>query len=167
VAPELVGTSVLLRGIRDEDVDAWLAGEDDEQVRWFEAPRPARREDVERAIAEWQASWAADGSVRQWAIVDRVTGELAGGVDLRLHGDGVVNLAYVVFPAWRRRRFATEAAELVFAYASSSLGTSTVRIKVLEGNVASLGVVARLGAALVGTETTEAGGTLLVHELRL
>lgn len=166
MAPELVGASVVLRGLRDDDVDAWLAGEDDEQVRWFEARR-SRREDVERAIREWQASWATDGSVRQWAIVDRATGALAGGVDLRLHGEGVVNLAYVVFPPWRRRQFATEAAALVLAYASSSLGASTVRIKVLQGNVASLGVVAQLGATLVGTETTEAGGTLLVHELQL
>jgi RimJ/RimL family protein N-acetyltransferase len=163
----LVGATVVLRGIRDDDVDAWLEGEDDEQLRWFEAPRPARREDVQRAVAEWQASWATDGSVRHWAIVDRATGELAGGVDLRLHGEGVVNLAYVVFPPWRRRGMATEAARLALGYAASALGATAVRIKVLDGNVASLAVTARLGAALAGTETTEAGGTLLVHELSL
>ena len=46
---------IALRRLSESDVDAWLAGEDDEQIRWFEFPRAATRADVERAIAAWQA----------------------------------------------------------------------------------------------------------------
>ncbi len=79
----LEGEAVRLRPLSLADVDEWMAGEDDEQIRWFEFPRPARREDVVRAIERWQESWISGGPVRQWAVCERSTGQIAGGVEVR------------------------------------------------------------------------------------
>ena len=158
---------IILRRLSLDDVDEWLAGEDDEQVRWFEFPRSAKRDDVERAIAAWQDSWRSGGGVRQWGVCLRSSGVIAGGVELRLLNTGEVNLSYVVFPTWRRRGIGTRASRLALAYGNRVLGATTAVIKVLEGNDASLGVVRKLGAVEVGSEPSEAGGRFIVHQLVL
>ena len=48
---------VVLKPLARDDASEWLAGEDDEQLRWFEAPRPAELSDVEEFISSCQESW--------------------------------------------------------------------------------------------------------------
>jgi len=158
---------VLLRRLSMDDVDAWLAGEDDEQIRWFEFPGPATRAHVERAIAAWQESWACEGAVRQWGVRALPGHDLAGGVELRDLGDGRVNLSYVIFPPYRRRGFAARASRLALSYAAQVLRASSAVIKIVEGNEASLGVARSLGAEMVGHEPTAAGSRFVVFCLLL
>jgi RimJ/RimL family protein N-acetyltransferase len=158
---------VLLRRLSMDDVDAWLLGEDDEQIRWFEFPGPATRGHVERAIAAWHESWAREGPVRQWGVRVRPEQVLAGGVELRDLGASGVNLSYVIFPAYRRRGLATRASRLALAYAESVLGASSAVIKIVEGNEASIGVARNLGAAIVGHEPSEASGRFIVFRVTL
>jgi RimJ/RimL family protein N-acetyltransferase len=164
---ELGGQGIVLRVLTLDDADEWLAGEDDEQIRWFEFPRPAGREDVVNAIERWRASWTSSGPVRHWAVCERGTDAIAGGVEVRDLGDDVVNLSYVVFPAFRRRGFATSASRLALAYAERELGAKTAVIQVLEDNVASHAVARRLGATRRGSTASETGGILIVYELGL
>lgn len=167
-APTIEGDGVVLRAIREDDAEAWLAGEDEDALVAFEAPRPARLDDVERAIARWRASWADEGSLRQWAIVAQPEGDLAGGVDLRdLGGWREANLAYVVFPPFRGRGLATAASRAAVRYAAEHLGVRSVRIAVLTDNVRSLHVARRLGASHVGREPSDRGATFEVFRLEL
>jgi RimJ/RimL family protein N-acetyltransferase len=167
VVDDLGDDVVILRRLSMDDVDAWFAGEDAEQTRWFEFPGPATRAHVERAIVGWQESLASDGPVRQWGVCVRPANELAGGVEVRDLGDERVNLSYVIFPPYRRRRFATRASWLALDYAARFLGASSAVIKILDGNEASFGVARNLGAEMVGHETSEAGGRLIVFRLPL
>jgi len=149
------------------DANEWLAGEDDELVRWFEFPRRSTHEDVVRAIEAWADSWHAGGPVRCWAICDVATSAIAGGVELRQLELNDVNLSYFVFAQWRRRGIATRAAELALHYAATSMHASRAVIKVLEGNEASLGVVRHLDASFVGTTPSDASGTFRVFHRSL
>jgi RimJ/RimL family protein N-acetyltransferase len=158
---------VFLRRLSKDDVDAWLAGEDDEQLRWFEFPGPATRAQVEHAIAAWQESWTHEGPVRQWGVCLRASEELAGGVELRDLGDNHVNLSYVIFPPYRRRGLATRASRLALDYAARVLSASSGVIKLVEGNEASLGVARSLGAELVGNELSAAGTRFVVFRVTL
>jgi RimJ/RimL family protein N-acetyltransferase len=158
---------VVLRPLGLDDVDEWLAGEDDEQIRWFEFARPAVRDDVVHAIERWSGSWRALGPVRNWGVCDARTGRILGGVEVRDLGDGEVNLSYVVFPFARRQGIATRAAMLALAYAIAEMGARVALLKILDGNVASLGVARRLGAVRAGTEMSERGGTFVVLRCEL
>lgn len=161
------GGTIQLRPLTLADAHEWLAGEDDELVRWFESPRRSTLEDVVRAIERWDESWRLGGPVRCWAICDVATAAITGGVELhRLDGDDV-NLSYWVFAAWRRRGIAKRATELALDYAASSMGATRAVIKVLEGNIASLAVARYLGAQLVATTPSDAGGTFLVFHRAL
>jgi RimJ/RimL family protein N-acetyltransferase len=167
VVDDLSDNVVLLRRLTMDDVDAWFAGEDDEQIRWFEFPGPASPAHVERAISAWQEAWARGGPVRQWGVCVRPGQELVGGVEVRDLGDGRVNLSYVIFPSFRRRGFATRASRLALDYAARVLGASSAVIKILDGNEASVGVARSLGAEVIGDEPSDAGGRFIVFRLPL
>jgi RimJ/RimL family protein N-acetyltransferase len=164
---DLFDDEIELRRLTLDDVDEWLAGEDSEQIRWFEFPGPATRSNVEQAVNAWQESWRAAGPVRQWGVCMRSTGAIAGGVEVRKLGEGEVNLSYVVFPVWRRQGVATRASRLALAYARTELGATAAVMKILEGNTASLGVAQKLGAVQTGTEASEAGGRFVVLRVML
>jgi RimJ/RimL family protein N-acetyltransferase len=159
--------TIRLRPLTLADAHEWLAGEDDDMARGFEFPRRSTHEDVVRAIGDWSESWRLAGPVRQWAICDSATAAIAGGVELRQLEGSDVNLSYVVFPPWRRRGIATRAAELALGYAATEMHATRAVIKVLDSNAASLAVARHLGAQLVGTTPSDAGGTLLVHHRAL
>jgi len=168
MSDELLTDGVLvLKPLIAGDASEWLAGEDDEQIRWFEAPRPAQLSDVQRFIAECQESWRTMGRHRHWGI-RRVDSEiLLGGVDVRDIGDAEVNLSYVVFPQFRRDGVARGAAFLALAYAARSMGARTAIIKMLPGNLASLNLAQGLGAKYVGDESSDASRTVKVFTLCL
>jgi RimJ/RimL family protein N-acetyltransferase len=153
---------VRLRPLDLVDVDEWMAGENEEQIRWFEFPGSSTRENVVDAIQKWMHSCRTSGPVRRWAVCEPTTDRILGGVEVRDLGAGEVNLSSVVFPWARRRGIATRAAELALAYAVKEMGARTAIIKVLEGNQASLGVARQLGALESRTEPSGAAGVFIV-----
>lgn len=158
----------MLEEVEDSDAAAWLAGEDEEQLRAFEWPQGAQLADVQRAIAQWRAGWTTEGALRQWVVRAGDERALAGGLDLRDLGDWRnANLSYVIFPPFRRRRLATGAARLALEWGRVHLGIEHVRVAVLEWNTASKGVATSLGARWVSQESSLAGGTLDVFDLDL
>jgi RimJ/RimL family protein N-acetyltransferase len=167
VTVELHDGTVLLRPLRPQDAPAHKAGEDDEQIRAFEFPGPAPLANVVAAIERWQESWRSGGPDRNFGIWLPDGATLVGNVEVRVIEHGHVNLSYLVFPAWRRRGFATRACRLALAYAASQMGAARARIAMLDSNPASAGVARALGAVEVGTEASEAGGTYRVFSLPL
>ena len=169
-SPRQRSPRVNLRALQLSDAPAWLAGEDAEQLRWFQMPA-ARLADVERAIERWSAGWRDDGPVRQWGIwVDHA---LAGGVELRVREDSRANVSYVVFPAFRRRGHATAAVELAVAWGITHLSVDGFVAIVDERNIASRGVAerarlhARRARRTVGAHRVGADAPLRVLALTL
>ena len=148
------------------DATAWLAGEDEEQLKWFQMPA-ASLQDVERAIEGWQAGWRDGGSIRHWGIW--VDDALGGGVELRVREDGRANVSYVVFPAFRRHGYATAAVRSAAAWGLEHLPIDAVVAIVDERNIASRRVAENAGFTLDGSaepwEHTESG-VMLRYVLR-
>ncbi len=147
-APVLVGDGFELRPLVLGDASAWKVGEDEEQIRWFEAPGPAPIVNVISAIRRWQAGWADDGPVRHWGIWS--DDQLVGGVELRMRDDGRANLSYLVFPAGRRRGLALRAVWVASTWAFETLAVSAVVAIIDERNVASRRVAEQAGFVLDG-----------------
>lgn len=158
---------VVLQPLATVDAAEWLAGEDDEQVRWFEFPRRSLLSDVQRFIDESQTSWRSGGDHRHWAIRWVESAPIVGGIDLRRLGDDEVNLSCVVFAPHRRQGVAGRASLLALRYAAKVLGATTALIKLLPGNVPSRRLAEGLGATLIGTAPSDAGATHLVYRVAL
>ena len=144
------------------DVDGWLAGDDEEQQRWFEAPGPAPRENVVRHVEQSREGWATSGPKRHWGIwLDDV---LAGGIDIENRGHGNAYLSYVVFPASPRRGVAAESIPLVTKWAFDNWPINHAVAVIDELNVASRATAERAGFRLEGkadpSEYSESGTML-------
>lgn len=127
---------VTLRVLEMRDADAWKAGEDEEQRRWFEMPGPAPMENVVAAITRWRASWRDNnGGERHWGVWHQH--ELTGGVAVRVREDGRANVSYIVFPPWRRRGFAVRAVRLATDWAFDHLDAAAAVAVINPGNEAS------------------------------
>jgi RimJ/RimL family protein N-acetyltransferase len=161
------GDGIELRPLQISDAAAHKAGEDLEQLDAFEFPGPAPLENVTAAIREWERSWAEDGPVRDFGIWATATSELIGNVEVRVTAPHRVSLSYLVFPEWRRRGVATQAARLALRYAAEQLDAAYATISVLETNAASRAVASSLGAEITDWATSEAGRRQVVFTLRL
>lgn len=144
----LQGTAFELRVLRHVDADAWKAGEDPEQIRWFQAPGPAPIQNIVATIDTWRSNWSADGPVRHWGIWTE--GVLVGGVEVRVRDDRKANISYVVFPSARRRHLASKALSLVSASALERLDVAAIVAVIDEDNVGSRGVAHAAGFVLDG-----------------
>ena len=158
---------LLLKPLDADDAREWLAGEDTEQLRWFESPHPAQLTDVENFIVSCQESWRIMGDHRHWGIRRVGSDALLGGVDVRLLGDDEVNISYVVFPQFRRQGIARGASRLALNYASLSMRAKTAVIKMLPENLNSKNLALSLGALYIGEEPSDKGRTFEVFKLCL
>ncbi len=132
--------------------------------------------------AEWeQSDWswlrrrpeeaAARPSLVDWLphlVVARADGAVVG--EIGFHGPplgGEAEFGYMIVAAARRRGYATEAAEGLLAWAAEEAGLRSVRASVEPGNVASLGVLAKLGFSCQGDYLHPDRGRQLVLRRRL
>lgn len=145
--PILTGRQLTLRVLEMSDVDDWMAGDDVEQQRWFEAP-PSPQSNVVTAVAHWRHDWETSASKRHWGIC--YNGILAGGIDVENRGEGAAYLSYVIFPTFRRRGLAVEAIELVRNWTVGAMSVTSVVAVIDELNAASRATVERAGFALEG-----------------
>jgi RimJ/RimL family protein N-acetyltransferase len=164
-ANELSDGEIVLSPLVMDDAAERLAGQDEEQIRWFEFARSADLSDVQRFIAETMESWSVPSGHWYWGIRKRASSPIIGGVDLRDLGNGAFNLSYVIFPLFRNQGFARKASVLALRYAHDILKAETMLIKMLPGNEYSTRVAERLGAVYVGTEPSEVGSPYKVYRL--
>lgn len=143
---------MLLDAYRLTDAEAHLAGEDAEMRRRFDQPRPADLDTARRAIERWIAGRAAGRPMFAYAIRDSA-GTLIGGCELRMRSPGAANLSYWIFPAFRRRGFASRAVNLLAAAAERIPGLSRLELRIAPDNQASLRLARKAGFALAGSET--------------
>lgn len=144
--PRLTDGVVVLDEHERADVEAFVAGEDDEQARrfgWF--PARSSAETVTAAIAAWRQSWQSDGGRYAFAVRDAASGELVGGVEVRVGDDRRGAISYWTLAAFRGRGFATRAVGSAAAWAFAELGLVRVELHVELDNVASLRVAQRAG----------------------
>ncbi len=121
-------------------------------------------------LAFARARLAEDPAYQPWsmrAIVLRAERRMVGGIrfhtrpdpeDLHGYARGAVELGYGVFPAYRGRGYAQEAAQAVMGWARAAHGVRNFVASVSPGNAASLAVVARLGFVRVGEQIDDIDG---------
>jgi RimJ/RimL family protein N-acetyltransferase len=158
---------VILAPLTAEDATEWLAGQDEEQVRWFELARQEQLSDAQCFISERMESWRTMENHRHWGIQFVDSRTLLGGVEVRPVGDSEVNLSYVVFPPFRQRGVARRASLLALSYAADTMGAETAVIRILLGNEFSMKLAKSLGATYAGEEPSYAGDTFKVFRLSL
>jgi len=141
----LVGPRVLLRPFRPDDVPAVLRWASDPEVTrylpWDAYADPATAEAFVASTHRGGDRWYAR------AIELRATGEVVGGVDLRIvaPADRVGEIGYALARAFWRHGYATEAAHLMVDFAFGRVGLDTVQALCAAANHRSIRTLRALG----------------------
>ncbi len=146
VIPEFKTGRLLLRGLRADDLDAYaVMYADPEVMRYLEDGRPLDRAAAWRSMAVHLGHWSLRG-YGQWAVVERVTGELVGRAGL-WQPDGWPGLEVgwlLGRPHWGQG-YAAEAGQAAVAFAFDELGADHVISLIRPDNKPSIRVAERLG----------------------
>ena len=156
-APRLAGSGVVLRELRDDDVERIVEGAGDPLIRrWLPfLPDPYGPAEA-REFLETTRLDAASGSDVTWAMADPGDDRLIGclGVDLERP-----EIGYWAHPAGRGRGLTTEAVRLALGYCfSHEVGANRMTLRAGVDNTPSRRVAERAGMRLVGM--LRAGETL-------
>jgi RimJ/RimL family protein N-acetyltransferase len=143
---ELSDGIVRLDGFTLADVEAHLAGEDEEMARrfgWW--PRHSTVETVTAAIRRWAEQWATAGSTRTFAVREIATSRLVGHCELRLREDAVAHGSYSIAHHARGHGYAARAIGLACEWAFRELAVARVELYIEPDNLASREVARRAG----------------------
>lgn len=163
--------TVTIRPRRVEDVDAHVAGTDEEQVRWlwpehgaaWAAMSPDERVAHVRGVFERNVATNETGP--KWDFGVWVDGVLVGHVDCDLANPhvpaGEANISYTIWPELRGRGHASAAARLVLRFVADHTGAREAHVLVDPANDASLRVARALDGSVVD------GGPMVRHVISL
>ena len=167
---DIVTPRLELRVMGPRVVDACLAGDLVEAGRLLGVAVPAELLEQPAGLVYGKAQLDADPDYLPWsgrAMILAGSGAMVGHVrfhsrpdpeDLRRYARDAVELAYTVFEAHRRHGYASEAVGAAMDWAQDNFGIRRFVASVSPRNVASLGLVARLGFSRVGEQIDEVDG---------
>jgi RimJ/RimL family protein N-acetyltransferase len=142
---EIRDDELVLRPIEARDAGAIAEGLNDAGAARFlpSIPSPYTRADAEAWVERCAQVWR-DGTSYPFAIVDALTGELVGSIEL--HGDKAT-VGYWIAAGARGRGIATRALRLVCGWASER----PLRLTTHPANAASQRVAQKAGFRRIGT----------------
>ena len=137
--------AVVLRPFEEDDAPALAVaiGDDPELDRWTSIPFPYTERHAREFIATTEET--------AFAILDRSTGELLGGIGSRVAGPAVVEIGYWVKAGARGRGIATRALALIVRFAFDELDAARVQLTTEPENLGSQRVAEKAGFVREGT----------------
>jgi RimJ/RimL family protein N-acetyltransferase len=137
--------AIRLRLLEEDDAPtlASAIGDDPDLDRWTSIPFPYTEDLAREFIATTEET--------AFAILERSTGELLGGIGTRVAGPAVVEIGYWVKAAARGRGVATRALALTARFAFEELDAARVQLTTEPDNLASQRVAEKAGFLREGT----------------
>lgn len=153
--PLLTDGVVVLRPLALADVDAHIAGEDAELVRWL-SDGPSTRKATTAYVRRGLLAWAAGGPAFSFGIRGAGDDVLQGTIEAQLArpylAANQANLAYGLYPHARGQGLATRAVILAREFLARCPDVDEAVIRVHPGNPASAAVALRAGFRYAGRQ---------------
>ena len=156
--PKLETQRLILRGFREEDLDAYAQMYSDPEVmRYIGKGKPLSRWESWRNMAMMLGHWQLRG-YGMWAVEERQSGEMIGRIGCwQPEGWPGFEIGWTLRRTYWGCGYATEGAKAAMDYAFGELQQSRVISLIRPDNAASRRVAQKLGEKLEGT--TEIFGT--------
>jgi Acetyltransferases, including N-acetylases of ribosomal proteins len=151
MAALLIGESVALNNLRDDDVDAvYSICQDPEIHRWIALPAPYDRRTAEYFVNTYVPAGRATGRHMVWAIRHTEDGPLEGVVELSTAPQSVADIGYWLAPSARGHGLMTRSIGMVLDHAFRSIRLARVQWSTPVGNVGSARVARAAGFRFEG-----------------
>ena len=143
--PTLMGSQVLLRPWGPADANAVFAACQDVDIqRWIPVPSPYAHTDAVDYVTEAAPkAWEQGGAV--FAVVQGVTGAVAGSIGAHGMSDGVVSVGYWTVPSARGRGITKDALRTLASWFVADGGAARVELVVEPLNIGSIRVAEAAG----------------------
>ena len=154
-------------------IDALLAGDLASAERQLDVRFPPENwlPDAEHMLRFRRADVVRDPAAPPWIARAIVLPDRRVAGYIGFHGvpdaDGIAELGYTVFAAYRRQEFAYEAARGMMDWARTEHGVRRFRVSISPGNAPSLAMAAKLGFVQTGEQMDEIDGLELVFDLQV
>lgn len=161
--PQLETQRLILRGLREEDLDAYaqMCG-DFEVMRYIGVGKPLSRGESWRSMAMILGHWQLRG-YGMWAVEERQSGEMIGRIGCwQPEGWPGFEIGWTLRRTYWGRGLATEGAKAAMDYAFGELQQSRVISLIRPENAASRRVAQKLGEKLEGM-TDILGGEVVIY----
>lgn len=143
--PVLETERLVLRGFREDDLDAFARLMADQRVARWLGGQTLDRDDSWRSMATHLGHWVLRG-YGQWAVEEKATGDLVGRVGhWRPEGWPGLEVGWMIDPDRWGRGYATEGGAAALADAFTRVEASEVISLTLPDNLASRRVMEKLG----------------------
>jgi len=154
-------------------IEALLAGQraETEAAAGFKLPDGWPDRHDERFLRLRLRQMREDAAVQPWLVRAMVSRDRERGMlgHIGFHGPpderGMAELGYTVFPPFRRRGYALEAARGMMDWALREHGVRLFRLSISPDNAPSLAMAAKMGFRQVGEQIDDEDGLELVLEL--
>jgi len=121
---------------------------------YFPALRPATIDDLRRLYERWErGSPDTDEIWLNWICRLRASGSPIGTMQATVRKPDVAYVAYAIFPAFQRKRYAAEAIREINSYLHSGFGCKRIRAEMDARNTPSLRLIESLGFERIETHT--------------
>ncbi len=152
--PPLSDGTVTLRPMRESDLPGLMEeGGDETTRRWVNVPIPYTETDAREELTQLMGSWDDPASPLALTITECGSDEYRGVILLSTERpSGIIEVAYGVHPAARRRGLVTRAIRLVSPWAFRALGAERLEGRTDPENIASQRALERAGFTREGLE---------------
>jgi RimJ/RimL family protein N-acetyltransferase len=152
--PPLSDGTVTLRPMRESDLPGLMEeGGDETTRRWVNVPIPYTEKHAREELTQLMGSWDDPASPLAFTITECGNDEYRGVILLSTERpSGIVELAYGVHPAARRRGLVTRSIRLVAPWAFQALGAERLEGRTDPENIASQRALERAGFTREGLE---------------
>jgi RimJ/RimL family protein N-acetyltransferase len=149
--PELQTERLVMRGFRDEDLDALAElSADPEVTKWVGDPNGLTREETWRRLAYFVGHWELRG-FGQWALFEREGGRMVGRAGLlQPEGWPGLEVGWLVGREFWGRGYAPEAGRAAMDWAHEALGADHIISLIEDENERSARVAEKLGMTVEG-----------------
>jgi RimJ/RimL family protein N-acetyltransferase len=149
--PELQTERLVMRGFREEDLDALAEiSADPEVTKWVGDPNGLTREETWRRLAYFVGHWELRG-FGQWALFEREGGRMVGRAGLlRPEGWPGLEVGWLVGREFWGRGYAPEAGRAAMDWAHEALGADHIISLIEDENERSARVAEKLGMTIEG-----------------
>lgn len=164
--PRLETQRLILRGLCEEDLDAYaeMYG-DSEVVRYIGSGKPLSRQQSWRSMAMMLGHWQLRG-YGMWAVEERQSSEMIGRIGCwQPEGWPGFEIGWMLRRAYWGHGFATEGAKAAMDYAFGEMQQSRVMSLISPENSASRRVAQKLGEKPEGT-TKILAGEVVIYGIR-
>jgi len=143
--PEISNNVIVLNRFQFSDWNDHFLHEDDVMRKWLQNDEKSTEDNVKKAIRKWHQSWREKSKLKAFAIREKDSNNLVGGLELRIGEEQRAQCSYWIFQSFRGKNYASQALRLMSTHAFNHLNIRRIEAYIDVDNIGSQKTIIKAG----------------------